>query len=76
MFPFNNIEEDNELLASFNNIDKLGFMDVDVIFHPFEINEYDTDSPICDIRPDLFSYNGIDMKDTNHCNCFGEKVIG
>ena len=74
-FSFNNIEEDHEFLASINNIDTLGLMDDDLIFHPFEINDYDHRSPLCEIDPDLYFYNSVDFRDAIQCNHYDEKTF-
>ena len=68
VFPLNNI------FASIN-IDTLGLMDDGLIFQPFEINDYDHRSPLCEIDPDLYLYNSVDLTDTIQCNYYDEKTF-
>ena len=75
VFPFNNIEEDHEFLARINNIDTLGLIDDDLICHLFEINDYDHRSPLCEIDPDLYFYNSVDLTDAIQCNHYDEKTF-
>ena len=72
VFPFNNIEEDREFMASICNVDKLGLTDDDLIFHPFESNDNDHRSPLCEIDPDLYFYNSINLNDIIHETTFNE----
>ena len=68
IFPFNNIVIDKEFIAAVNSIDKTATLnDSDIIFHPFEINDTDHISPLCEIDPDLHFYNSIDFH-LSKCN--------
>ena len=53
---------DKEFIAAVNSVDKTATLnDSDIIFHPFEINDIDHISPLCEIDPDLHFYNSIDF---------------
>ena len=72
IFPFNNIVIDKEFIAAVNSIDKTATLnDSDIIFHPFEINDTDHISPLCEIDPDLHFYNSIDFH-LSKCNYYEE----
>ena len=72
IFPFNNILIDKEFIAAVNCIDKTATQnDSDIIFHPFEINDTDHISPLCEIDPDLHFYNSIDFH-LSKCNNYEE----
>ena len=72
IFPFNTIVIDKEFIAAVNSIDKTATLnDSDIIFHPFEINDTDHISPLCEIDPDLHFYNSIDFH-LSKCNCYEE----
>ena len=62
-------------MASICNIDKLGLTDDDLIFHPFEFNDNDHRSPLCEIDPDLYFYNSTNFNDTIQCNYFDETTF-
>ena len=56
-----------------NHIGKLLSLSAsNLLFHPFEINDIDQISPLCDIDPDLYFYNSIDFQLLLHCNYYGE----
>ena len=57
------------------NIDKLGLTDDDLIFHPFESNDNDHKSPLCEIDPDLYFYSSTNFNDTIQCNYFDETTF-
>ena len=66
VFPFNSIDDDNEYAAAINYIDKpFSFDNSDLIFHSFEMNDTDRNSPLCEIDPELCFYNSIDF-DLSH----------
>ena len=72
IFPFNIIVIDKEVIAAINCIDKASTLnDSDIIFHPFEINDTDQISPLCEINPDLQFYNSIDPY-LSKCNYYEE----
>ena len=50
-------------------------MDDDLIFHPFEINDYDHRLPLCEIDPDLYFYNSVNLTDAIQCNYYDEKTF-
>ena len=58
IFPFNNIIDDIDFVAAANYIDNAASLnDSDLIFHPFEINDTDHASPLCEIDPGVHFYN-------------------
>ena len=72
IFPFNNIINDKNFVAAVNCIDKAATLnDSDLISHPFEINDTDHASPLCEIDPDVHFYNSIDTY-LSKCNYFDE----
>ena len=74
--PFNNIMDNSEFLAAINHIDKsLSLNASNLIFHPFEINDIDHTSPLCDIDPDLYFYNSIDFQLSSNCNYYDESTF-
>ena len=62
-------------MASICNIDKLGLTDDDLIFHPFEFNDNDHRSPLCEIDPDLYFYNSTNFNDAIQYNYFDETTF-
>ena len=72
IFPFNDIDDDKKFVAAVNHIDNISSLNSsDLIFHPFEINDIDHNSPLCEIDPDLCFYDSIDF-DLSLCNYYCE----
>ena len=71
--PFNNIEGERQFLAAINHIDNyFRFIESDLIFHPFELNNSDHSSPLIDIDPDVCFYNSVDFQLSSNCNYHDE----
>ena len=63
---------DKEFIVAINIIDKTATLnDSGIIFHPFEINDTDHISPLCEKDPDLYFYNSIDFH-LSKCNYYKE----
>ena len=72
IFQFNNSAIDKDFIAAVNSIDKTATLnDSDIIFHPFQINDTDHISPLCEIDPDPHCYNSIDFH-LSKCNNYEE----
>ena len=63
IFPFNNIEEDLEFIGTIDDLshrDTLKYVS-DKLFIPFELNDQDHSSILCDIDPDLNFNNSLNQ---------------
>ena len=74
--PFNNIEEEREFLTAINHIDNyFRFIESDLIFHPFELNNSDHSSPLIDIDLDVRFNNNVDFQLSSKCNYHDEMTF-
>ena len=72
-FSFNNTEEDLEFIGTIDDLsprDTLKYIS-DKLFIPFELNDQDHSSNLCDIDPDLNFYNALNQL-TSKCNYYLE----
>ena len=71
LFPFNHIEDDKLFVAEINTFG-LNAVSInssfDLLFNPFELNEDDYYSPLCEIDPDVNFYNKISSHLGSSCN--------
>ena len=73
IFPFNQLESDNDFLHALNFIDNTAMLnDASLIFSPFELNEIDDVSPLDEIDPDTNFYNSINYQLESRCTYFNE----
>ena len=73
IFPFNQLESDNDFLHALNFIDNTAMLnDASLIFNPFELNEIDDVSPLDEIDPDTNFYDSINYQLQSRCTYFNE----
>ena len=76
LFPFNQIEDDELFVAEINtfrsNVVSLNTSSLEVLFIPFELNEDDDYSHLCEIDPDVNFYNKIGSHIGSSCNYYFE----
>ena len=76
LFPFNHIEDDELFVTEINkfrsNVVSLNTSSLELLFNPFELNEDDNYSPLCEIDPDVNFYNKIDSHLGSSCNYYFE----
>ena len=76
IFPFNHIENDREYRAAVNSVDTMSVLyDPDLIFNPFDLNDPDLSSLLCDIDPDFNFYNNFNTKVYTHCKYHNESSL-
>ena len=76
ILPFNCIDDDNEFFLSINDLVTTSHIQYlsDILFSPFELNDYDHQFDTFDADPDLNYFNSFNQYITN-CNYFLESAF-